>query len=110
MAGNIAKMSPEAVQAAISNFSTREHEFMDVVNAIKGVMFDLEGTWTGVAEQTYENQVRALLKNLETIQQSMEGAKGKLQLAINAYQETEGKNVSAISGVDSTPAAYDFEG
>ena len=63
------------------NFEVRKHQFQDVVNAIKGVMFDLEDTWTGVAEQTYEAQVRGLLKNLQTILQAMEGAKGKLELA-----------------------------
>ena len=51
MAGNQARLNESEVQAAISNFDTRKHEFQDVVNGIKSVMFDLEDTWTGAAEQ-----------------------------------------------------------
>lgn len=100
------RMSPEAVQAAIANFNSREHEFSDVINTIKGTMFDLQGTWTGAAEQAYEGQTRALLQSLQTILQSMEGAAGKLQLAINSYQENESAQQAGINAVDSTPVSY----
>ena len=106
MAGNIAKMSVDAVQAAMSNYDARSHEFLDVVNGIKSVFFDLEDTWTGAAEQAYETQLRELLKNLQTIINSMNGAKAKLQVAVQAYEETENTNVSAISGLDEGQADY----
>ena len=106
MAGNTAKMSVEAVQAAISNYDTRAHEFQDVVNGIKSVFFDLEDTWTGAAEQAYETQLRELLKNLQTIMNSMNGAKAKLQLAVQAYEAVEETNVSAINALDEGQADY----
>mgnify|MGYP002866410148 CR=1 FL=1 len=77
-----------------------------MVNGIKGVMFDLEDTWTGAAEQTYEAQVRDLLKNLQTILNSIEGAKGKLQLAVQSYTELENENVSAINALDEGQGDY----
>ncbi|MBQ8110569.1 MAG: WXG100 family type VII secretion target [Clostridia bacterium] len=106
MAGNQARLNESEVQAAISNFDTRKHEFQDVVNGIKSVMFDLEDTWTGAAEQAYEGQVRDLLKNLQTILNSMDGAKSKLQLAIQSYSELENENVSAINALDEGQADY----
>ena len=106
MPGNQARLNEAEVQAAISNFDTRKHEFQDVVNAIKSMMFDLEDTWTGVAEQAYETQVRELLKNLQTILNSMDGAKAKLQLAIQSYQEMEDSHVSAINALDEGQADY----
>lgn len=106
MAGNIARISVEAVQAAISNYGQRKSDFQNVVNAIKSAFFDLEDTWKGVAEQTYEAQLRDLLKNLETIFTSIDGAIGKLQLAVQAYEETENTNVSAINAVDAGQGDY----
>lgn len=106
MPGNTARLNESEVQAAISNFDTRKHEFQDVVSAIKGVMFDLEDTWTGVAEQAYESQVRDLLKNLQTILNSMEGAKSKLQLAVQSYSELENENVSAINALNEGQGDY----
>lgn len=106
MAGNQARLNESEVQAAISNFDSRKHEFQDVVNAIKSVMFDLTDTWTGVAEKAYEQQVRDLLKNLQTILNSMDGAKAKMQLAIQSYQELEDTNVSAINALDEGQADY----
>ena len=106
MAGNMSRLSEGEVRAAIMNFEVRKHQFQDVVNAIKGVMFDLEDTWTGVAEQTYEAQVRGLLKNLQTILQAMNGAKGKLELAIQSYQAMEHENVAAINALEGGQADY----
>ena len=106
MAGNQARLNESEVQAAISNFDTRKNEFQDVVNAIKNIMFDLEGTWTGAAEQAYEGQVRELLKNLQTILVSMDGAKSKLQLAITSYSEMENENVQAINALDEGQGDY----
>lgn len=100
---DIARMSPEAVQGVIANYQSRSHEFHDVVEAIKGTMFDLQGTWTGAAEQAFEGQVRALLANLTTVEQSVQGAIGKLQLAIAKYEEVERKNVAGANAVESTP-------
>ena len=106
MAGNIAKISVEAVQAAISNYEARKSDFQNVVNGIKGAFFDLEDTWKGAAEQTYESQLRELLKNLETIFVSMDGAKAKLQLALQTYEETENAQVSAINAVEAGEGDY----
>ena len=106
MAGNIAKMSVEAVQAAITEFDSREHEFNDAVNAIGNTMFNLEGTWTGEAEQAFENRLRELMNNVKTIINSMEGAKAKLQLAISSYEETEATQTSAINAVNEGESDY----
>ena len=106
MAGNQARLNESEVQAAITNFETRKHEFQDVVNGIKSVMFDLEDTWTGAAEQTYESQVRELLQNLSTILNSIEGAKSKLQLAVQSYADMENESVNATNNLDEGQADY----
>ena len=106
MPGNTARMNEAEVRAAIMNFNVRKHQFQDVVMSLKGVMFDLQDTWTGVAEQTYEAQVRALLKNLQTILQAMEGAKGKLELAIQSYHAMEAENAGHINALDAGQGDY----
>lgn len=106
MAGSTMRMNVEAVQAAMSNYDARKNEFQDVVNTIKTTLFDLEGTWTGAAEQAYENQARQLLQNMNTILNAIEGAKGKLQVAINAYEAVESAQKAAIDAVDPGKSDY----
>ena len=108
MAGSTARFSPEAVQGAIANFNSRSTEFNTVVMTLKSTMFDLEGTWTGAAEQTYEQQARQLFNNLQTITNSIQGAVGKLQLAISSYEQTEQAQQSAINAVQEGQAGYGF--
>ena len=106
MAGSQARFNESEVQAAISNYDARKGEFENIVNAIKGAMFDLEETWTGTAEQTFRGQLSDLLKNLQTILTSIDGAKAKLQLAITTYQEVESENVTAINAVNEGQGDY----
>ena len=107
---DLGRMSVEEVENAINNFEARRHEFEDVTNVIGSTMFDLTGTWTGAAEQAFEGQARQLLNNLKTIMNSMEGAKGKLQTAIAAYEATEEAQSGSINAVNSTPVSYNVEG
>ena len=62
-------------------------------------MFDLGGTWTGDASNAFETQVRELTARLKTIENSMEGAVGKLQTVINEFSDTEIGNTSGIDAL-----------
>ncbi len=106
MAGNTMRMNVEAVQAAMSNYDARKNEFQTVVNTIKTTLFDLEGTWTGAAEKAYEGQARQLLQNMGTILNALDGAKGKLQVAINAYEAVEAAQKGAIDALDAGKSDY----
>lgn len=106
MAGTNVRVSAEELQAAMSNFETRKNDFQEVINGIKSILWDLEGTWTGVAEQAYESQARDLMNNMQVIMQSMDGAKGKMQLVLNSYMELEEDRVGGFNALDEGTPDY----
>ena len=67
MAGSSIYMNKAEVEATRGQYESQKAEFLSIVNTIKSTLWDLEGTWTGKAEQTYEAQARELLNNLQTI-------------------------------------------
>lgn len=100
------RMEVSEVQAAISNFDARGHEFNDAVNTIGSTMLFLASTWTGEAERAFQTQITDLLKNVKTIMDSIEGAKQRLNIAISAYEETESTQQSAINAVEEGASDY----
>ena len=67
MAGSSIYMNKAEVEATRGQYESQKAEFLSIVNTIKSTLWDLEGTWTGKAEQTYEAQARELLNNLQTL-------------------------------------------
>lgn len=100
------RFSTEAVQSAIQNFNQRQDEFNNVFNSLKACAFDLTGTWTGAASQAFEDKVRELTETLSTIENSMEGAIGKLNKAIEAYESTESERESLAKALEVGQADY----
>ena len=106
MAGSSIYMNKAEVEATRGQYESQKAEFLSIVNTIKSTLWDLEGTWTGKAEQTYEAQARELLNNLQTIEQSLDGAMEKLNLAIQTYETVEQAQQAAINAVDAGASDY----
>ena len=106
MAGSSIYMNKAEVEATRGQYESQKAEFLSIVNTIKSTLWDLEGTWTGKAEQTYEAQARELLNNLQTIEQSLDGAMEKLNLAIQTYETVEKAQQAAINAVDAGASDY----
>lgn len=104
----ITRMNVDGARAAIANYKSKEQEFNTIVMTLKATLFDLQGTWKGVAEQAYEAQARQLFDNLASITNSIEGAVERVEFAIQQYDEVEAQNQSAINAVEEGQADYGF--
>lgn len=93
------KMTPDELRTAATNLESKRDEIIDAVEAIKGMVDETTGSWSGEAQKAFVDNFDTMLPVLQKdFPEVITGIAAQLDGAADALEQADSEIASALKG------------